>query len=773
MASNQSLLDAFNVVVENTKAIEQAVINGNQAVVTQLHAIVQLGTQQQATQAAGYINQAGGNPLAGLTQAPPDHVPGSGAAAGSTGAVPASQGGPSTGYAQPAPQHQAAATGQNAPGGGGGQGGGTGGGGGGGGRRDPYTNGYGYGPNRDQPPSRLFDHIRESIRGGPGAPPVGRGGTAMGLLGLGQDAYRMFMSANEDASRYQGMTGGSTRWEGAQTLAREKLYATTTRLRDFNGLSGEEAAQAFANTRAMGYRTEGEQGRGNLTEGQVLNFYQRNKTNMGMSAAESDAVMNQVLANGAVDSAEGLRQVSEALHQVSEAAGAAGVNALLARQNFLGMFQGLTNAGAGTGATAIAAATTASLARGGTSMMNIDQGVQYEGDWQYRAASAGNMSVGQFQVMLRNNPQQAMGIVDQMNAQSAEDIIGSDQANWIRQRADSMYGGKAALTGDAGHELIQALADDWHDQFGGEMDTQAMADQIKSMMGVTLTQDQVPKWIVMQVMGINPSDIASGAANRDGGSGSSVMVGENMSSATGANGGAANSRSIAMLAPTGSGNTGQEASGPNGKRLNAAQEAYRSLSQSRSKGGKAYRNPIIERLMESVDDPENTEVLITHESGSRMATLAEAIEHYPESIAAGKVAIVGKNGMQSVAEAAGISEEDLDENVDTLHEIQQRDEGATVGREISEDERKEWQALQEERAKKQEGDAAAASGSGTLKIEATPALEKMFNFNYSRGQGGTDGGRPDPSQATDPGARSTRAQDFPYVPNYASGGGQP
>lgn len=713
-ANTAPLMAALQVIVTNTKAVEQATIKQHNDLVTALHALSNSGNTAQAQQAQGIIQQAGGNPLAGYTAGPSATPPPS--------SVPPSGGGPGGSY------------GSTGGGGGGGGGGGQG-----GGAGAPAGGGGGGGAGAAS--QTLWGNVRQALGSGPnGQNQAGLGGIgAGGALGLISDAYRFAMGINEDASRYQGMMGGSTRVEGLKTLGEEKLYAYTTRLRDPNGLTVQEAQQAFADVTSAGYRDAGDRGAGDVTRGAMLDLFQRNKTNLGMNENESAAVMNTVLQNSAADSAKGLEAVSNALHQVSDAAGAAGVNALLARKNFLTLFQGLTNAGAGAGATQLAAGQAANLARYGEDMQGVDTSAQFAEQFQYRAAAAAGMSAGAYQNLMMDDPAAAQGVVDRISTQSIEQAIGQEQVAWIRAEGEKL-GGKAALTGDAGDELLGSLATSWRRQFAPDLNV--LRKVIKATTSVELTNNEVPKWVVGYVMGITASD----AMEQDGGGSGSAVREQNGQMTSAAGGGAANSDSVAMLAPTGSANSGQVDGS-----LNSAQSAYRDVVKSEGQG---FREPVIEKMLEGVKDPANTKVLVQHKDGNRLVSVADAIKHYRSEIAAGKVAFVGKDGdLQTFEDVTGLTQDQVDTRRSTDAEITQSGAGATVGQRVDDVDKglntkfKEYREGLTANEEDLSGEAKEAMQQVMLQVAPTAELKRLLKFTQGGDTSAEDGTKPPASDA--------------------------
>lgn len=721
------MLEALQVIIKNTQATHQAIVNSQNATVAALHAAAS-GGGPTAAAAQAQLNQAGNNPLAGYTLSPAGHVPGSGATQ-EVGVSPV-QGGASTGYS--VPPAAVPAPPQQPPGGGGGATGGGGGGGGGGQGPAPAPQG-GQGPAQQGQPGNLRGRVQNALPGSNATTPMGiiRQGGISGAIGLISDIYKTAVGVTEDASRYQGMEGGSTRLHGAHELVREKGYGLTTRAANPNGLTGQEAMQAFADVTSMGYRDDAPR-RGQISRGAMLDFFQRNKTNMGMNENESLSVANAAITNGAVDSAEGLEALSKALHQVSDAAGAAGVNALLARQNFLTMFQGLTNAGAGTGATALAAAGTTSLAQYGRSMQNIDTSVQFGEQFQFRAAAHSGMSVGAYQNLLRTDPGAAQGVVDQMTSRGINNAIGAQAVEWIKQQAKK-YGGPEGVSNDP--TLLQQLADDYQQAFKPNLIR--LMQVIQNTTGVQVEEGQVTKWVVGHVLGLN----ASGKINQTGRAAEGSAVVQSGGKTTAAGGGAANTASMQMLAPTGSGNTGQERTA-GGRGLNAGQQAYFDYTHSQGKAA-GYHDPVIEKMLGAVKDQKNTKVLVHHQGGSRLVSVADAIKYFPNEIAAGQVSFVDKDkNVTNFAEQVGV---EGDSSRSTTNDATRTDV-SKIGTKIADDDPLMKKAA--EANDKHTGSDSSQAGMLGLTPEAAKLVRLLGKPESPTAEDAASGSRPHPGGAT-------------------------
>lgn len=585
----------LKVVISSTKGVQQAVIDSQTAMIQAMHR-----TSQNIINASGGGGGGSGtgNVLQGVVQ-------------------PAAAQQANTGYSQP-------------PGGGsafGGGGGGPSGGGGGGG----YSPQPGYnqpnpggqptpgGSNPAQPGPGIFGRLKQAFGG------QGSTGAASGAGALVRQAYQAYVAENENAARYQGMEGGTNRLHGLNERRREIGYAWAEHIRHPNGLTVEEAKQAFSDVTSFGYRDDsGAAGQAGMSRHSLLDFMQRNKTNMGMSGDES----TQVLAAMTQNAYTNLNQLSDALHQVSNAAGDASVNAGQVREQFVRMFQTWSSSGAGAGAVGLAANQASSLARYGRDMQTVDSSAQAGNQFQYMAASSVGMTIGGYQALQRRDPGAARGILDRFTTQSLSNLIPPDQQAWIKKRAqEPPYNGKVAGNSD----LLGALAEEWFQTFKDRMPAslEDMAGIISQTTGETMQAGQVPKWIVGHVLGMNAS--AEKAVSTTGSQGVVVGAGGKVTSAT-----TGSAVEGGYLAPTGSGNTGQDSTA-GGKSLGKSQQAYYDLVHKKGVPSN-YHEGVIEKLLSQVKDPDSTHVIVKTEGGTRkLVTLAEAIKYFPNEIARGDI----------------------------------------------------------------------------------------------------------------------------------------
>ena len=617
------VIDGLGDVRKGVDATNSSIQSMETAIIAKLDMMSKFGNSGQAAAANAQL-PGGGSATAGQTQMPVGHIPGSGAQQPAGGTPPGTPAGGGAGGGGGNPLSPPV----NPPGP---PAGGT------------SSTGGGLGGLR----SRIGSNIQANGGGALGAVGAGLGGMssllrspAGGILyGALSEGYKLFKSESENAARYQGMEGPSLSRHGGAfgqagffgEVLNERKYAAEAVLNQFGhpgGFSGDEAAQAFVDVTSAGYNSVANQTY-QPNRRQVLDFMDNNKRNLGMDEHESASFMKELQRNPTV----ALSDLSDALTKVSDAAGKAGVNAMEARANFLTMFHGLTDLGAGRGAAALAGNQATALAHLGRGFQDINTATQFDEGMQYRVAAASGLTPGAYQNIMRTDPNRAQGLVDKLSGQAVENMIGGAEIAWIKTTADKKYGGRPAMLKDP--SLIDQLANDWSSHFQGDMITLRKA--IQSTTNVAISDEQVPVWVIRYVMKITASQTTEQSTGKGG-----AVVTKDGKSTYAVGGGPVTGADAAALAPTGSGNTGQEATRKGGGALDKAQQAYYDVLH--RKGVQPGRHePGIEKLL-NMKDHANMVVLVHAKGGDmRKMKLDEAIKYYPDEIASGRFSFLSGN----------------------------------------------------------------------------------------------------------------------------------
>lgn len=657
------MIAGLTPMVERLDAIRELLAQNHQQMLTM--------AQAQATYTPGASQQQPAPPppasaLAGQTQMPPGHVPGSGApqpvpAAGPAPAPPGVGAGP-----QPIPVPAPGAPIQPSPvpvgpGGGPGGGGGTGGGGGGGG---------GGSQGQPLPPPTPGQPQGQPAPGGQGNPndPNGnyRGRGLVGnILQATAEAVKIGLNFNDQARNYQYMEAG-TRGEGLAERGREDLYAARQLKNRLNAWTAGEARQAFVDATAMGFGQYN--GGSGPSRDQVLSFMSNQASRNGMSESQSAALVTTAINNSQVN----LNDLSEAITNVGNAARQAGVSTQAAYDHFQQYLSAMNTTLGGPGASRTAGQLAAGQVSMGRAFMNTDMSAAINNPtYQYQAAAMSNMTAGQFQNSLRNGDGRAMGAISRMNTQLTDQMIPPEWRTFIQQQIQA-EGGKEALLKDP--DRAGSIGQAWLDQFQGDTraDLNVLSQSISAQTGIPVQPAQVPEWLVNSVAGIS-------AFNRDNytkGSGRSVDAQGNYvgtkDKATGADATALTRGSELGIAP---GST--PAAGTAGVH-NKATEAYQAMSG--KMGG--HREPVIEALLARVKDPDNTMVSVSVKGGKRVMSLTEAIQTVPNAVVAGDIQFLSGKTTDAdgkTVDAQGLSFEDVAGMAgrrDKANEIKERQTGA-------------------------------------------------------------------------------------------------
>lgn len=693
-ATLDNVVADLKVVISGNTALQEAIVASQKALMVTLNK----NSKALIGALAGNQNQDGpGNPLANVIQPAAAQQANSGYGPGTTGAT--GGGGSSTG------------------GGTGGTGGGSGSGGGGGAANPTPANQ----PNpanptpAGQPGPGVFGRMKAAMGAGKGGTNTG---SAVGYGALIRDAYKHFVQENENAARYQGMEGGTTRFDGAKERAREVGWAATQRFVHPNGMTAEESRQAFSDVTSLGFRDDPKaSGQAGISRHAALDFMQRNKVNMGMSGDESTQVLGAMTQNASTN----LNDLSDALHQVGKAAGEANVNATQVRESFLRMFQVWSSVGAGQGAVSLAANSASSLARYGRDMQSVDQNDQASPGFQYRAASQANMTIGRYQNTMRTDPGKIQGILDKNTTMQIEQLLGNEQVSWIKSRAnEAPYAGKIKDNPD----LLQALAEEWQQKFQDQINLLSMQTVIEQATGTRVQEYQVPKWVVGHVLGINASGEKSVSVT-----GSQAVTTGKDGKITSTRTGQAVDPGSTFLAKGGSGNTGQESTGKDGKALNKGQQAYYDLAHSEGKPAN-YHEPVIEALLSKVQDPDKAKVIVKTEEGKKkLVSLSEAIQYFPNEIARGDIVFAeGKykdtKGKEKDLEGAGFSDVTGMAGDTARSAADEYGRHVEVGKDITDD--KKYKDLLD--PDKAAGDKVGKDKDGVYKFELSSSAQKLLRL---------------------------------------------
>lgn len=550
---------------------------------------------------------------------------------------------------QPAASYnpQSGQTQMGPPGGPGGPQGPGGGGGGGGGPQGPGGGGGGPGRGMGAAPG--------------GGAPGGGGwtntviGSAKQIPGVGQliggveQAGNLYLSEREKNRRYQGMVGGSN-WDAFGDRASEEVYRWSLGF----GMSGSMARKSFQGVTALGYngRTTGNA----QNRQEALDFVYHNYNNRGMGVDESLGVLQ----TASHDATVSFQSLSTALKDVSDTAGKAGDNAIAMRKSFEGMLATAISTGGGQGSAQIAGILSSTQASYGREFMGSDFTGQLSTQYQYQIGAQYGMAPGQVQGMIRNQPQEYARMVSGSQESWIGTVFSPDQVNELK-RLISQYG-----TTQLAIDTISKQFLDNHP----EIDVNVLAQTLSGpLTGVQLDPSNVMKWVVQQLAGNTPAAHAGQAKTH------APVSASGTTKAGGYQGGNAQTgKSGLLVAPKSSSFTGNRAVEDELSTIHGG-SSWWSLGavQNDNKAGKTYvdemkksgqRDPVLEALLQNVQDPNSVQVKVSTASGERVMSFSDAMKYYPNELASGKVQFVsGKEKGKTTADVVG------SQNVDPTRDV--------------------------------------------------------------------------------------------------------
>jgi hypothetical protein len=476
-------------------------------------------------------------------------------------------------------------------------------------------------------------------------------GTAIGGV---EQIGNLYLSEREKNRRYQSMVGGSN-WDAFGDRASEEVYRWSLGF----GMSGAMARKSFQGVTALGYngRTTG-----NLqNRQQALDFVYHNYNNRGMDVQESLGFLQ----TASHDATVSFQDLSTALKDVSDTAGKAGDNAIAMRQSFESMLATAIGTGAGSGSAKIAGILSTTQASYGREFMGSDFTGQLSTQYQYQIGAQYGLSPGQVQGLIRNNPQEYSRMITGSQGSWINTVFSPAQVNELKQLI-GQYG-----TTQAGVDTISKMFLDKHP----EIDVNVLAQTLSGpLTGVQLDPSNVMKWVVQQLAGntaaahagdtkTHAPTSASGTTKTGGVSGGNVQTGKyglyqpnkDNTPDTGLKGVQSGLETI---------NAGKYGltdifSGNVGSKTNQAGKAY--VDQMKKSG---QRDPVLEAILQNVQDPNSVQVKVSTSSGERVMSFADAMKYFPNELASGNVQFVsGKEKGKTTSDLVGAG------NVDPTRDI--------------------------------------------------------------------------------------------------------
>lgn len=520
-------------------------------------------------------------------------------------------------------------------------------------------------------------------------------------------AGMLFGAADEAKSQrnknayYQNIEGGSNASKFAER-GHEEAYAATA-----GGLGGvfseAEAREAFKGVTRIGYN--GVQGKDFSTQGgrqDALNFAYHGKSSYGADVSESLRQLEQASKDATIN----LTTLQTSLKGVSDAAGKAGVNSQMARQNMMN----LMSAGQAQGMPGAAAQNMASnMAQGQASMGRdfenynasggMSQGVQY-----IQAANAG-ISRGSLLNMQSTDPVKAQKIAVGNQVQQASNQLPPDMVQYIQSELKNT---KGTVDEPVARQLAQKVLK--QPQWQQYNDTNFWQGYIATTgADPNATALQLLTTIILNIAGQNPD--LKAAEKSTAAQPTNVTNGKDGPSKNLPNGvqssdqGYADAKTYSKWQGQGK-NSGDHA-------------AVAALTGEEKTGG---RSRVLEGILQNTPDSNKVQVEVHTQSGARVVSLADAIKNHPQELASGDVSFMsGANKGKTVNDVVG--QGNTDPNADWSTEGQKKDDS---GKSL-----KDYQ-------KDNPADTGKGTGAnGTVLIDLTTAAKQLLQVTSTTGNAAT------------------------------------
>ena len=417
-------------------------------------------------------------------------------------------------------------------------------------------------------------------------------------------------SQREKNMRYQSIEGGSN-VSGFKERMHEFVYGLSTA----GVFGGAEASKAFYGATQMGYNGKQTEG---MTRQDALNFMYHGKTARGSTIEESQTQLAVASRNAMIN----FNDLSSALDKVSEAAGKAGVNAQIAREQFTQSMATGIQQGYGAGSVSYSQNVIQTKASWGRDMSSLDLSNRMGAQFQYMAASAAGMTRGQYMADRRAGGTASAAADYKWDMRTIGNAI---NVEWVKSKILEI-GGSAVIK--ANPNRATDIASEYIQQF--QPDPAVVQAKLAPLSGLPADTpyDQLIKWAVEQIAG--NTELQTAANNKP--------------------------TTMSDLSTLGTGQVGDkprtrgEAISKTAGRLNKDSiAAYKAMV---SAGGTQHAS--IEQLINNnVND--KAHVIVSTDQGDREVTMAEAIQYYPTQLANG----TAKNVDGSPVITAGAQETNL------------------------------------------------------------------------------------------------------------------
>ena len=326
-----------------------------------------------------------------------------------------------------------------------------------------------------------------------GAAASGNGADSLNVflqtIGLGKMIGDAIVNQRNAAAYYQSLEGISNLQGQGERTAGTNYQAGRVLGSLF---TTDESIAAFKGVTALGYNNRGAPG---YTRGEALNFMETGKANWGQSVAEGLQTLEIASKSADIN----FKTLSASLDDVSKTAGKAGVNAQMARAQFLGAMDAAVQAGYGGGSTVAADITTRAAASYGKGYaQNVNNAGIFSSSRRYMVAARFGLTQAQAVNIQRKNPAQWSAMNSQVDQAQIYESFSNAFTQAVKQGIDAA-GGASALKGK--DSVAAQIGFDAAEQ--ANENTDALMAVAASLSGREFyTPDAAMTWIVMNIAGM-------------------------------------------------------------------------------------------------------------------------------------------------------------------------------------------------------------------------------------------------------------------------------
>lgn len=446
------------------------------------------------------------------------------------------------------------------------------------------------------------------------------------------------IQGQREANRYYQAIEGGSNFSGFEERGREAMFGWSQMF----GMGSGRAREMFRDVTAMGLTGGERQG--------ALDFGTHEFNAIGMDVKDSMELVRTSIHDGIRDF--GLLQ--QAIGGVAQSAREGGMNVQEATRQFAQNYQVVSQQLRGPQSPVIAGALTGMVAAQGHTMegINLAAGLSDPMNMRIMAARSG-MSYGQFLSRSQSDPAVLGVAAGRLMQQRLNGVLGVDAQQFIRQRSMELTHG----TGNVTPEIAQQVASEMYERYP-QIDPDAIRQTVGALAPGANTAQAGEMAVRMTTGALNPAAALSSAAK------------------------ASRTYQAAGLSPTNpslnrvvghstyGGNITQRDRNIVSMWKGMGIEAEAGIAPGAINGGSSYdtqayedlvrktgtRIPEIEALLKQGSDPHRRFAVQTAE-GERKVTLSEAMQYFPDQLAAGTARVVkGEGEGSTVAQITGLAD---------------------------------------------------------------------------------------------------------------------